>query len=84
MKFDLTEISISDETATFVLGLELVIGENNYNISSISIEFLPHFYYFIVINIIVVDVFHDATQKKNIQKLYCLEYVFQMISFKWL
>ena len=31
----------------------------------ISIEFLPHFYYFIVINIIVVDVFHDATQKKT-------------------
>ena len=51
------------------------------------------FYYFIVINIILMDVFHDVSKskkakqlcyKKRHKKLYCLEYVFQKISFKCL
>ena len=46
-------------------------------------------YNFIVINIIMVDVFLDVTEKKDrtvmlYTKLYCLEYVFHKISFKWL
>ena len=49
-------------------------------------------YYFIVINIILVNVFHYVTKKiqnsyalkKIYKKLYCLGYVFQKISFKCL
>ena len=49
------------------------------------------FFYFIVINIILLDVLHDvkkndktAMQHKIHKKLYCLEYVFQKISNKLL
>ena len=50
-------------------------------------------YFFMVINVILVDVFHDVTKnkkatqlcsKKRHKKLYCLAYVFRKISFKCL
>ena len=86
LKFDSAETSISDESANFVLGLELVIGEKNYNIqySSHQLWILTPFLLLYRNQHHRGGCFSWCNTEKNIQKLSCLEYVFQMSSFKWL